>query len=431
MKKIEVFEGDELSFSPNFVENTDDSIYLFGESFLGHPMNIPLSQGLLSKHVLILGNIGSGKTNVFFQILDQLSSRIKKDDVIIIFDTKGEFYESFYKAGDIVISNDGTATGRDGEDYWNIFREIDDDKLEESIMEIASTFFEGKISSTTQKFFPMAAKDIFAAILTHFYRSKDKIEVNNALLREFLDIGSADLIRKMLSQHEDLANLISYIDNDKSGQTQGVLSELQQAVREILIGNFKKEGSLSIRDAVRNKDGRKIFVEYDLASGKVLSPIYTLLFDLAIKQALSRKKSQGNVYFIIDEFSLLPNLSHLNDAINFGRSLGVKFIIGVQNIEQIYDSYKEYQARSILSGLLTSICFKVNEESSRKFIKDLYGRNRKKDTFISAIQNRGIVEQVRDSNVVEDWNISNLKVGEAIIGLANSNPFLYKFKKSK
>lgn len=54
-----------------------------------------------------------------------------------------------------------------------------------------------------------------------------------------------------------------------------------------------------------------------------------------------------------------------------------------------------------------------------------------KDTFISALKNRGIVEQVRDSNVVEDWNISNLKVGEAIIGLCNSNPFLYKFKKSK
>jgi len=30
------------------------------------------------------------------------------------------------------------------------------------------------------------------------------------------------------------------------------------------------------------------------------------------------------VYFIFDEFALLPQLSHIADGINFGRSLGLK-----------------------------------------------------------------------------------------------------------
>ena len=77
------------------------------------------------------------------------------------------------------------------------------------------------------------------------------------------------------------------------------------------------------------------FIEYDLSIGDVLSPIYTLLFDLALKEALGRTASQGNVYLIVDELKLLPNLRHLEDGINFGRSLGVKILAGLQSIDQL------------------------------------------------------------------------------------------------
>ncbi len=46
------------------------------------------------------------------------------DDVMIIFDTKGDYYEKFYRPGDIVISNDKRATGKNNVDYWNLFKEV-------------------------------------------------------------------------------------------------------------------------------------------------------------------------------------------------------------------------------------------------------------------------------------------------------------------
>ncbi|WP_138160300.1 type IV secretory system conjugative DNA transfer family protein [Peptoniphilus catoniae] len=431
LKKTEVFTGNSLDLNPGIIEKGTDPIYFYGRDYKGNLMNLPLTRELLSKHMLIMGSIGTGKTNVFFQLIDQLSEKATDKDVFIIFDTKGEFRESFYRKGDIVISNDETATGPLGQNYWNIFNEIDSSSPEESILEIASTIFQDKIKNTSQQFFPMAARDIFSAILTHFYRSRDKIEVNNKLLRDFLDESSPDLIRRMIGQHRDFTNMISYISDDRSGQTQGVISELQQGVREVFLGNFKKEGDLSIRNLVRAKGGRRCFIEYDLAVGKVLSPIYTLLFDLAIKEALSRKKTEGNTYFIVDEFSLLPNLSHIDDGVNFGRSLGIKFIIGIQNIEQIYEIYKENRSKSLLSGFLTSICFKVNDASSKNYIQDLHGKNRKKEVFMSSIQNRGIVEEIRDAYVVENWDLANLRVGEAIINFPVGNPFIYRFNQVK
>jgi len=146
-------------------------------------------------------------------------------------------------------------------------------------------------------------------------------------------------------------------------------------------------------------------------------------------RTLSRTKSEGNVWIVVDEFKLLPNLQHVDDAVNFGRSLGVKFMIGIQNVEQVYHAYGRELAKSILSGFLTSVSFRVNDSESRNFIKNLYGSNRKKEVYVSAVSARGVVEQIRDAYVVEDWDISTLGIGESIIGLPGKEPFKFKFRR--
>lgn len=141
-------------------------------------------------------------------------------------------------------------------------------------------------------------------------------------------------------------------------------------IRQVFVGNFAKAGTLSIRDLVRKKGGKKIFIEYDIGVGSMLTPIYSLMFDLAIKEALCRAKSEGNVFFVVDEFKLLPNLKHIDDAVNFGRSLGIKFMIGIQNTDQIIEAYNENMAKNIFSGFLNQFAFKVGDHSTRTYIKD-------------------------------------------------------------
>lgn len=66
-----------------------------------------------------------------------------KDNVTVIFDTKGDFFEEFHSPGDIVIAN-----GKAFEDttyYWNIFKDIkaagDDESQELMCREIAKALF--------------------------------------------------------------------------------------------------------------------------------------------------------------------------------------------------------------------------------------------------------------------------------------------------
>ena len=426
----EVFSGNRLFDACQYQEK-DPHFFLMGHSAQGEPMRIPVGEQMLSRHMLLLGGIGTGKSNAFNFLIRNVRSSLTDRDVVIIFDTKGDFYREFYQPGDVVISNDSRADGGSGPDYWNLFGEVTiDDRVEENILGIAKSFFSEKLAHTTQPFFPNAAKDLFSALLLHMVRSDQFASSrNNQALRSLFDTFSVPAMKRILQSHQDLKAMTSYIEDEKSGQTLGVVAELQQMVREIFVGNFRKKGGLSMRQLVRQKGGRVIFVEYDLGIGAMLTPVYRLLIDLAVKEALCRTSNEGSVYFFIDEFRLLPHLEHIDDGVNFGRSLGAKFFVGIQNIDQIAAAYGQNLARSILSGFGTTLAFRVNDAGSREYIKGLFGRNIKLQTYLSAVQNRGVSEQIREGYVVEDEDITNLPVGQAIIGAPGCQPFRFQFKR--
>lgn len=386
-----------------------------------------LTEKLLSQHLMLIGGIGSGKTNTFNQILQNIVPQLSSRDVMIIFDTKGDFYKEFYRLGDIVISNDGTACGSNGPDYWNIINELDSSiGLKEDVIEISNALFADKLKKSGENsFFPQAAKDIISAVLYHFSLVKNKgtVKSDNFTLSEVMKKEGIDWYRNILSMYPNFAAMQSYIPKDAMGQALGVLAELQQVIRSVFVGNFAKRGSLSIRNLVRSKGGKKVFIEYDIGVGGMLSPVYSLLFDLAIKEALCRSKSDGNVFFVCDEFKLLPNLKHIDDAVNFGRSLGIKFMIGVQNIDQIIEIYGENMAKNIFSGFLNLFAFKVGDYSTRNYIKERCGENRKCTVYKSM----NVQETISMANVVEDWDVANLKLGEAIVSINTAEPFKFGF----
>ena len=426
--------GIELSRQAIQSNSTDAICTIAGRTVSTQPEHsaVALNESIFSKHLLFIGEIGSGKTNAIQQFLQQIRRKLTNNDVVFIFDTKGDFLKEFWRTSDITISNDRHSGDEQGPNYWNIFNEINDTTYEDDIYEITRSLFFERSKQSNQPFFPNAARDLFAAVMLHFYRLHKRTPLasapDNKLLKEFFDSATPDKFREILnlSENSDLRALISYIGTTgSSDQSLGVLSELQQMVREIFIGNFKKSGSLSARQLVRNKNAKFVFIEYDISVGNVLTPIYRLILDFAIKEALSRTRSDGNVWFVIDEFRLIPHLQHIDNGVNFGRSLGAKFIIGIQNVAQIYEAYGESLAKSLLSGFLTTIAFRVNDASSREFIKQLYGKRRIQErttTPTGTLQTQAV-----DVDVIEDHNILNLRLGQAIIGLPQSQPFLFQF----
>jgi len=170
---------------------------------------------------------------------------------------------------------------------------------------------------------------------------------------------------------------------------------------------------------------RTLFIEYDLSIGSMLTPVYRLMFDLALKEALGRNKSQGHVYLICDEFRLLPHLRHIDDGVNFGRSLGVKVFAGVQSIEQLYEIYGQSRGRNIAAGFSSIYAFRANDVATRDYVTGLFGKNIVLEKY-QRLDNQ-MTEDKRNGQTVEDWDMNTLNVGEAIVGLPFSHPFRFHF----
>jgi transcriptional regulator with XRE-family HTH domain len=382
----------------------------------------------LSKHVLFLGGIGTGKSNAMMQFVRSLRDNVGQDDVFVIFDPKGDFRREFYQDGDAVVSS---TPGQDsGGVVWNLFLELPGDDASargDQIHEIAATVF--SLGQAGQNFFfANAACDIFAAVVEIMMREGG--QHSNADLRDRLERDSGELLDE-LEAHPDLAGTARYLRGELTRQS--VLAFLQQTLNSSFSGAFRlPDGTLSVRDFVRARAGRALFIEYDIAVGGRQLPIYRVLMDMAIKEALSmgrRPGASGNVYFVMDEFALLPQLSHITDGINFGRSLGLKFLVATQNVSQVLRAHGADVGNRMLSGFGTVLAFRLMDESSRDLVRQRFGGNRKQITTYAAVRSERVQQIVVAGNVIEDWHVSDLGRGECVVSLPDGPPFFFAFGK--
>ena len=396
-----------------------------------------VNNDIMSKHMMLIGGSGCGKTNAFLYTIESIRNHMTNDDIAIVFDTKGEFYDLFSQEGDYVIGN--SARFRPISHTWNIFDEIladgwSDDAVSMNAREISAALFHDR-GSESQPFFCNAARDIFRAILIHFVRQAKAApdtwtpRLNNEDLLKAFQSFKVEHYLTIFSHYPDMTSLLSYLGDGKSNQALGVFGELNSMLSEYFIGilaTHNPRKSISMRKAVRDKGGRAIFVEYDLSVGEVLTPVYRLLLDQALKEALSRSQNSGNVYIFADEFKLLPKLQHIDDALNFGRGLGVKVMAGIQSIDQLYDIYGKDKGAVIASGFGSIFAFHTNDKSSREYITDRFGANFIAFDYTNE-QKNSVVSNERDGHTVEEWDQTNLGVGQAFIGLGYEPPFLFQF----
>lgn len=435
----------QILFGTSVLDNSPPRIKEPFIQYPGHSLDgsygFQVNRDLMGRHILLLGGSGCGKTNAYCFMLENLRENMTEDDVAIIFDTKGEFYDLFHKNGDYVIGN--SPRFRPISHTWNLFDEVLADgngniNVVMNAREIAAALFHDR-GSTTQPFFSNAARDIFRAMILHVIRQSKLLPdkwgnyLNNKALIEMLNSYTAENYLKVFNNYPDTKSLVTYIGDGKSNQALGVFGELNSMLSDYFLGimaDHNPKRSLSMRKAVREKGGKAIFVEYDLSVGETLSPIYRLLIDQALKEALGRQTASGNVYLIADEFKLLPKLQHIDDALNFGRGLGVKVMAGIQSIDQLYDVYGKDKGAVIASGFGSIFAFHTNDASSRDYITRRFGTNVMVYDYNDSYRNKQSYQE-RNGNTVEEWEQINLGLGQAVIGLGYADPFIFQFDEYK
>ncbi len=400
-----------------------------------------INKDMLAYGLLSIGAPGTGKTNFFNMILDRMLATMQPTDVIIIFDTKGDYLETFDSripdSVKIVVGNGEAYRGITS--YHNIFAEVmprgNDGKLvytpesDEDALELCEQLFQ-TMKSETQPIFPAMAEQVVAAVMIYYMRTywhSDQSKLNNKEIINFFTHTTNDDLKKVLGLEymADQRCCINYISG-KGNQTQGVNSYVGALVKKMFVGPFAQAGpakEFSMRDIMCSGKKKVVFIEYDLRKGQLLAPMYSILIDNALKNALGgRQRVNTNKYFLLDEMLLLPKLGHLSDSLNFGRSLGVRVMCGLQNTCGLEEQYGEAGAKNILSSFQNMVAFRTNDYDTRQFVINRFGENFQNFSFSAQQANLNIQ---RAGHMVEDWNLLKLGNGEAVVSLAGEDPFLF------
>lgn len=400
-----------------------------------------INKDMLAYGLLTMGAPGTGKTNFLDMILDRMLVTMQPTDIIIIFDTKGDYLETFGSRipdGEKIVIGNGEAYRR-VTFYHNIFAEVmprgKDGKLvytpesDEDALNLCEQLFQS-MNSETQPIFPTMAEQVVAAVMVYFMRTywrKDQSKLNNKEFINFFTHSTNDELKKVfeLEYMSDQHSCIDYISG-KGNQTQGVNSYVGSVLKKMFVGPFAQADptrEFSMRDIIYSGKKKVVFIEYDLCKGKLLAPMYGLLIDRAFANALGgRQKTKTNKYFLLDEMLLLPKIEHMCDSLNFGRSLGVKVMCGLQNICGLEEQYGEAGAKNILSSFQNMIAFRTNDYDTRQFVINRLGENYQ--NFSLSVQQENLNIQ-REGHTVEDWNLLELKNGEAVVSLVEGDVFLF------
>ena len=400
-----------------------------------------INKDMLAYGLIAIGAPGTGKTNFLNMTLDRMLATMQPTDIIIIFDTKGDYLETF---GSRIPDSDKIVIGnceayRRVTFYHNIFAEVmprgKDGKLvytpesDEDALNLCEQLFQS-MNSETQPIFPTMAEQVVAAVMVYFMRTywrKDQSKLNNKEFINFFTHSTNDDLKKVfeLEYMSDQHSCIDYISG-KGNQTQGVNSYVGSVLKKMFVGPFAQADparEFSMRDIIYSGKKKVVFIEYDLCKGKLLAPMYGILIDRAFANALGgRQKTKTNKYFLLDEMLLLPKIEHMCDSLNFGRSLGVKVMCGLQNICGLEEQYGEAGAKNILSSFQNMIAFRTNDYDTRQFVINRLGENYQ--NFSLSVQQENLNLQ-REGHTVEDWNLLKLKNGEAVVSRAGEESFLF------
>ena len=322
----------------------------FGQIYLPYPEEI--------KNIFAVGKPGSGKTNTFNQVMEKLRKLNRK---AIIHDYKGDYVEKFFDPERDMLFNplDARSLG------WCLFNDC------ETVMDLeafGAALIPDVISG--EPFWNNAARDIFVGVLRYCY--VNNIRTNKAIW-ETVTLRNAQLygIFRATPGCEVAAK---YLEDPDGKTATSIMSNLMQFVK-IFDYMQNMAGDFSIRRWVEDKSANSmIFITNYARLKNTLRPMISLFVQTVANTLLSMTDDlDRRLYFFLDEFGKLPNMSVIEDMMTAARSKGGSVLIGIQDIGQMDKIYKADSRKSILNSASTRLIFNCKDGDTAKFFSNDIG----------------------------------------------------------
>jgi Type IV secretion-system coupling protein DNA-binding domain len=322
---------------------------------------IAISRDRETRHFLILGSVGGGKTQT---MLNLILGAIARDDTVLVLDTKGDMMAGLPGGPTLIAPHDRRSQ------MWDI---ASDCRIKQDAHELAARF----IPASPDPMWSEAAREIFVACVVHLQATKN-------CLWDWADLTAAvnsDTATLAQFAKDHNPNALRLLDQPDSKTTHSILTTFRTHMRIVSVlaeawpDNLSRR--FSIRDWLKHEPKRApLILQHDpgypelsrIWIGSMLSVLASAVGSPSFTESSERK-----VWLFLDEFPQLPAIHNFPMFLELGRSKGVAVVIGAQDTAQIRAVYGADQAKAWFGMTGTKIITRINASESAEDISRIIG----------------------------------------------------------
>ncbi|MEO0879929.1 MAG: type IV secretion system DNA-binding domain-containing protein, partial [Pseudomonadota bacterium] len=335
---------------------------------------VPLSRDRESRHFLIWGSVGSGKTQTMLHLI---LGAIYRGDGALVIDIKGDMTSDLPGDPILIAPQDARSA------VWDIGKDC---RTKQDARELAARF----IPKSTDPMWSDAARDIFVACVVSL-QSERGADWGWRDLYERTTLDAEKLLKLAIQYNP---NAIRNLESPESRTTQSILSTFQTHMHVVSTladaWDADKNDRFSIiewlhnptpfRPVILQRDGR-----YPELSNAWMGGLFSLLSSAVGSPTLAESNTR-RIWIFADEFPQLPKMEQFSSLIDLGRSKGVVTVIGAQDMAQLRDTYGRYQGDSWMSMIGTQILTRINLSQAAKDVSAIIGEQEIEKTIKSRTQ---------------------------------------------
>ncbi len=322
-----------------------------------HP-DVEMSQDLESKHMMIVGATGEGKTTILSPLICEA---IRRNDKCLIFDPKPDFTE--WIPGHAVILAPWDERGA----AWNMGADVLDKGDAETL---AMRFIPGQ-----EVPWDPGARIILEAAIIECQQTKGQKWGPIDIIKILID---DDEIMRTVKEHKPLGSRVVAEMASKTTQSLLITLSAQLGQFENLAEWSHGKPKFSFRRWLLGQAGEGTWGTVIMAANDRYRSLSSTYCQSIVSICTSiicspdfRKKEK--VWLFLDELPQLGKMPELSQLLAVGRSKGCRVVMGTQDISQIRDIYGVHQAQAWASMFGTWIIVRIKGTESPKWFSELLG----------------------------------------------------------
>lgn len=375
------------------------------------------------QHTLLVGDTGTGKSQLLMQLLLQIR---ESGDLAIVYDPKSDLVRDFYQEGlDVLYSPFDMRSPT-----WEVWKDLNTEQALETFSEAVI-----KESSGKDNFWVKTARMVLVAALQKgrkedlsFVQTIQKLVSSDIdTLSEWLqgsevasDFSNTKTAATILSELKSQARALKYLAESKSDSKQSGF-EIESFLSEC----FEKTGS-SVKNALP-----WLFLpvqkKYKASARPIMAAQIELISNFILSQPTNRKR---RIWFIIDELPSLGKLSALPELLAEGRGYGVAMVLAIQNFSQLLEHYDKNNAYNLAGQCSNLVAFRTSDPQTADYMSKRFGKQIRKEVQNNQSSSKGKVgsfsqgysEHIAERAVVSEtelYSLSDLKAFLKAKGIAN------------